>query len=188
MKNNSKLSSRLASASLLNRSGAHLHAVVGQELEAGNAAESGDVLVLLSHRFVSKVDFDVAGLLGKFLLRHHRLLVRVQRVQECRGERSRGTQARARRDVRHAGDLQAFGRNASQEQGFANERMAYLLRFHHALGLRVLDDRFLEEGVVQGDVDVFIDRCRRSRIRRVGGSRTASQCRRLPMKCAMDSS
>ena len=38
---------------------------VGGELEAGQAAEGGDVLVLLADRLAEHVDLDVARLLGE---------------------------------------------------------------------------------------------------------------------------
>ena len=52
-----------------------LHLVVREELEAGDAAERGDVLVLLADRLLEQVDLDVAGLLGQLLRVDEVLLV-----------------------------------------------------------------------------------------------------------------
>ena len=41
-----------------------MHAPIGLDLEAGDPAERGDVLVLLACGTVEPVDLDVTGLLG----------------------------------------------------------------------------------------------------------------------------
>ena len=45
--------------------GRHVHAAVALDVEVGQPAEGGDVLVLLSARALQPLDLDVAGLLGE---------------------------------------------------------------------------------------------------------------------------
>ena len=63
------------------RSGRDLYAIVGKELKTSDAAERGNVLVLLAHGFVQEVDFDAAGLLGEILAGDGIFLPGVQRAQ-----------------------------------------------------------------------------------------------------------
>ena len=67
VKNSSRLSSRLNSASIgmLQRLG--LDAAVGIEREASDAAVRRDVLVLLADRLAEAVDLDVARQLGQLV-------------------------------------------------------------------------------------------------------------------------
>src|ERR1039457_3289221 len=69
-----------------------LHAVVGQELETRDAAERGDVLILLARGLMQQVDFDAAGLFGKVLARDRVLFPGVQRAQKGHRETARGSQ------------------------------------------------------------------------------------------------
>ena len=65
VKNSSRLSSRLNSVSIADLSGRASTLSSRLEREAGDAAEGGDVLVLLADRLAEAVDLDVAGLLGQ---------------------------------------------------------------------------------------------------------------------------
>jgi hypothetical protein len=135
-----------------------LHAIVGQELETGDAAERGDVLILLAHRLMQQVDLDAAGLLGEFLARDRILLPGMQRAQQGHRETARRAQARAGRNVRHAHDFQIRPRtHVHQAQGFAHDGVLDLVHGLDQFHLRILDDQLLAEGLVQRDVDVFID-------------------------------
>ena len=73
-------------------SGDDVHAAVRVDLEAGDAAERGDVLVLLADRPLEQVDLDVARLLGEVAGGHVFALVGVQRAQEADRERPGGAE------------------------------------------------------------------------------------------------
>ena len=63
-----------------------LDLTVGQKAEAGDPAESRDVLVLLADRLLEDVDLDLARLLGQLAGVDQVLLLRVQRLEQSRGE------------------------------------------------------------------------------------------------------
>ena len=105
-----------------------------------------------------KVDFDVAGLLGQDLARDEILVERVQRAQQRHRETAGRAQARTRRNIGHADDLQVRRRHRHHSQGFANDRVLDLVHGLHHLDRRILDEVFGLEGLVQRDVDVLIDR------------------------------
>ncbi len=65
MKKSSRWSSRSASVSSLDAERLDADRVVGLELESGQPAERGDVLVLLADRVAEPLDLDVAGRLGE---------------------------------------------------------------------------------------------------------------------------
>src|SRR5206468_893501 len=58
------------------------HLLVGKKTEAGDAAEGGDVLILLADWLLEDIDLDVAGLLGQLLRMNQTLPERVERLQE----------------------------------------------------------------------------------------------------------
>src|SRR6185503_2177654 len=97
------------------------------------------------------------GLLGQLTGMYEPLLVGVQGLEERGREAPRGPEARARRDVRHAGQLQVGSLDAQQGQGLPDDRMAQLGRGPDALQARVLDDQLRDEGLVQRDVHVPVD-------------------------------
>jgi len=45
-------------------------------------------------------------------------------------------------------------------QSFAHDRVLHLIDGLHLFQLRILDEQFLAEGLVEGDVNVFVDGCR----------------------------
>ena len=62
----SRFSASALRVSSSSASGVRLDRAVAAEVEAGDAAERRDVLVLLADRLLQHVDLDVAGLLGQF--------------------------------------------------------------------------------------------------------------------------
>ncbi len=131
--------------------------LVRQEPEAGDAAEGGDVLVLLADWLLEKVDLDPAGLLGQLVGMDQVLLERVECLQQGRREAAGGAQPGAGRHVGHAGDFQMRGADAGQSQGLADQRMLHLVDGRDPLHARVLEDQLLDERLVQRDVDVLVD-------------------------------
>src|SRR5207302_278625 len=82
-----------------------LDLAVGQELEAGQPAVGGDVLVLLADRLAEAVDLDVAGLLRQVARVDQVLLVGVQRLEQRGREAARRAQpgaAAGQRDAERA--------------------------------------------------------------------------------------
>src|SRR5262245_19112072 len=134
-----------------------LDMTVGQELEARQPAERGNVLVLLADWLPEPVQLDVAGLFGQLARMDEVLVVRVQRLQECRRETARRAQAGAGRDVGHAGDLQARPVHAGQLERFTDNWMLNLVNIGDTLELGILDDQLWDKGVVQGDANILVD-------------------------------
>src|SRR5262245_16288334 len=129
------------------------------EREAREAAEGRDVLVLLADRLAEAVDLDVACLLGEILREHRATLVGVKGLQERRGEASRGSEARPRRYVGHAGELEVL-LDPDQLESLPNDRMLDVVDAVDELQLRVLQEDRAHEAVMDHDVDVSIDRRR----------------------------
>ena len=139
----------------LQRPGFHLF--VRKKTEAGDAAEGGDILVLLADRLLEDLDLDAAGLLGQLLRMDQILLQRVERLQQRRGETPGRPEARASRHVGHAGDLQMRRPDPRRSQRFANQGMLHLVDRPDPLHVGVLDDQVLDECLVQRDIDVLVD-------------------------------
>src|ERR1051326_4840983 len=57
-------------------------AVVAIELEAGDAAKRGNILILFSDRLAQAIDLDVARLLGKLARMNQLLAMNIQRSEE----------------------------------------------------------------------------------------------------------
>ena len=85
-------------------------AAVRVELEARDAAERRDVLILLADRPSEDVDLDAACLLGELGGADVLALPRVQSAQEAHRERARRAEAGPGRDVREADDLDRLDR------------------------------------------------------------------------------
>ena len=90
---------------LLDRQRRGVDRAVPAEREAGDAAESGDVLVLLADRLLQQVDLDVAGLLGEFARMDDVARLGVQRAQQRRGETAGRAESGAGRDIGQRRDL-----------------------------------------------------------------------------------
>ena len=133
-----------------------LHLAVGQEPEASDPAVGRDVLVLLADRLLQDVDLDLARLLGQ-LAGVDQVLLRVQRLEQGRGEAARRSQPGARRDVGHAGDLQPEILPAHQPQRLADQRVLDVLDPLHLLHLRILQEDSRHEPMMDQDVDIFIN-------------------------------
>ncbi len=86
--------------------------------------------------------------------------MRVQRLEQGRGETARRSQPGAGRDVRHGSNLEASLLQAGQFQRLADNRMLDLFDGFDPFQSGILDDEFRGETVVQCDVNVFVDgRC-----------------------------
>src|SRR6266404_7188391 len=86
-------------------------------------------------------------------------LAGVQRAKQCGCKTARGTEACPGRDVGHTGDLDAVVR-ADELDRSAHDRMSDVAGALDPLQLGIFDDVTRLKGVVQGDVDIFVD-CRR---------------------------
>ena len=84
----------------------------------------------------------------------------VQRLEQRRGEAARRAEPGAGRNVGHAGDFQRVRLKSDQLERFADDRMLDLVDRLHALELGIFDDQVVDEGLVQRDVDVLVDRRR----------------------------
>src|SRR4029077_13506011 len=100
----------------------------------------------------------VAGLLGKRMRADDIALTRVQGAQQCGRKTARGTEAGPGRDVGHTGDLDAVVRADELDRG-AHNRMSDVAGSLDPLKLGIFDDVTRLKGIVQGDVDIFVD-CR----------------------------
>ncbi len=128
------------------------------ELEAGHPTIGSDILILLADRLAETVDFDVAGLLRQFLGMNEVAVVGMQGFQQRCREAARGAKARAGRDVGHGGQLEPLAVHLHVGHGLADDGVGQLGRIGHALELRIFDDEVFDEGLVQRDVDVAVDR------------------------------
>ena len=81
------------------------HAAVLVELEAGDAAECGDVLILLPDRSAEKIDLDSRRPRQRGRRRSRARASTRERAQQADGERARRTEAGSGGDVREADDL-----------------------------------------------------------------------------------
>ena len=75
------------------------------EREAGDAAVGGDVLILLADRLAEPVDLDLAGQLGQLAGMQQPPAVRVERLEQRRGEAARRAEPGAGRNVGQRRDL-----------------------------------------------------------------------------------
>ena len=99
----------------------------------------------------------MTGLLGK-LLRVHQVFVQgMEGFQQSGGKAARRAKSRPRRNVRHAGDLQAGGADVRKLQRFSDDRVLNFLHRLDPFHLGVLDDELIDDRLVQGDVNVLID-------------------------------
>src|SRR5882724_2160625 len=85
------------------------------------------------------------------------MLELVQHLEQARREAARRAQPRARRDVRHAGDLDTRAEDAGQTQRLADDRVLDLVDMRRALDLGVAQQHLLERRAVHGDVHVLRD-------------------------------
>src|ERR1051326_5407979 len=82
-----------------------LYGAAAMEVEAGDAAVRGDVLVLLADRLAQAVDLDLAGQPRHFARMQQPLAVLVERADERRGEAARGAEAGAGGEIGERGDF-----------------------------------------------------------------------------------
>ena len=170
-------------------SGAAFDLVAGRELEAGQPAERGDVLVLLADLLLEQVDLDVAGLLGQLARVDQVLLVGVERLQQRGREAAGRAEAGAGRDVGHAGDLQRAAVDLHQAHRLADDRVLELVGRWHPLQAGVLDDQVVDERVVDRDVDILVDRAgdqEAAELLVVGGEVGAAAPQRDPQRATRD--
>ena len=136
----------------------HRDAVVGPEFETCDPAERSDVLVLLADRLSQQIQLNVTGLLRKLLPADVVPFHAVERPQQGGRETSGRSQAGSGGNVRHADDLDVRNAEAHQLQSLPHDRMLHVLRTRDNLHFRVLDDHLREERLMQGNVDVLVDR------------------------------
>ena len=134
------------------------HPAILPEIETSDASESGNVLILLADRLPQAIDFDLASLRRQLIGMHQVFAQSMQSLEQRRGKASRGSQARAGRNVRHAGDFEVKLFDSHQLQGFAEDGMLDLVDFFDVLELGILDDQLSREGLVNCDVDLFVER------------------------------
>ena len=127
VKNSSRLSSRLNSASIGSLQRLGLDAAVRVEREAGEAAVRGDVLVLLADRLAEPVDLDLARQLGELARMQQPAPVRVERLEQRRREAARRAEAGAGRDVGQRRDLELRRPEAEQLDRLADDRMLHVV-------------------------------------------------------------
>jgi hypothetical protein len=96
-------------------------------------------------------------LLGQLLGVNEGLPKGVKSLEQGSGKAARGTQTRTGWDVRHAREFKIRHLHLRQPQGFADERVLDLVDGLYSLHLRVLDNQFLHESLVKGDIDVLIN-------------------------------
>ena len=131
---------------------------VFSKLEAGQAPEGRDVLILLAHRLLQQIDLDPAGFLG-----HHTgvdifALQSVNRPQQADRERARGAETGTGRNVRHADHFERR-RHFVHTQHFANQSVADVVQRGGLLQSGILQEISAAEGLIQADVDVLVDGC-----------------------------
>ena len=126
------------------------------EVEAGDAAERRDVLVLLADRAAEPLDLDLAGLAAEVGRRDVVALHRVDGLEQPDRERAGGAQAGAGRDVGGRDDLHA-GADVVGAQHLADDRVLDLVGLVDPLELAVLEEVVVGEGAVDRDVDVLGD-------------------------------
>src|SRR5579884_972142 len=114
--------------------------IVGQETETGQSPECGDILILFADRLSQPLQFDVACLGGQLVGMHDVLAVRVQRLQQRCGEAAGRAQARACRDIGHAGYLQVHIAHADDGKGLSDYRVLDILDAGNPLEAGVLND------------------------------------------------
>ena len=157
VKNSSRLSSRLYRVSVRDLQRCHIHGAILTELEGRDAAEGRDVLVLFADGLPQDVDLDVTGLLGQHLARDEVLIQRMQRAQQGDRETAGRTQASPGGNIGKADDLQVRRAHGDHAQGFADDGVLDLVHGLHYFGGGILDEVLRLEGLVERDVDVFID-------------------------------
>ena len=104
-----------------------LDAAVAVEREAGHAAKRRDVLVLLPDRLGEAVDLDVARQFGEFVRMEETAPVRVERLQERRGEAPRRSESRSRRDVGERRDLDLRRSEVEFAKRLADQAMLHVV-------------------------------------------------------------
>src|SRR6478672_2161741 len=82
-----------------------LDQTIALEREAGNAAKCRDILILLAYRFFQFIDFNGAGLLGKFARMNNATRMRMERAEQSCSEASRRAKSGAGRDISERGDF-----------------------------------------------------------------------------------
>ena len=147
------------------------------ELEAGDAAESSDVVVLLARRASEQVDLDVRRLLGKIAGGDVLALERVQGPQQADRERPGRAEAGSGGDVGQADDLERRADIVQRERA-ADDRVVDLIDLLDPLERRVLEEVVVGERPVDADVDVLVDRGRDDEASAARCSRRGDRCRR----------
>ena len=134
-----------------------LHLAAGQKIETRQPPVRGDILILLADGLLEPVHLHFARLRGQFGRMHQVPLVGVQRLEQGSGEAARRPQARAGGNVRHRGQFQRLPAQSHQGEGFADDRVLQLGRLRHPFQLGILDDEVRHEGLMQGDINIFIN-------------------------------
>ena len=132
------------------------------KIERRQAAERGDVLVLLSDRFLQQIQLDVAGHLGQLAGMDEVPLLLVEDLEQAGGEAARGAEAGPRGNVGDAGDLQVGRGDAGELERLADDRVADLVDGLHPFDLGVAEQHLLERRQLAGHVHVLGDRRRQN--------------------------
>src|SRR5262249_15408064 len=90
---------------LVHGEGRRVDRAIPAEGEAGQAAESGDVLVLLADRLAEAVHLDLTGMLRELVRMDGVAPIGVQRAEKRGGEAARGAKTGARGNIGKRGDL-----------------------------------------------------------------------------------
>src|SRR5579872_953341 len=132
------------------------HRAVVVEIESGNTADRGDVLILLADGLLQCLDFNVTRLGGDFGRRNMLALIGVHGAKESDSERPRRPKTGARRNIRHAGDLDG-PLAVMPPQRFAEDWMPDLIDALTLFEFRVFQYVPGGEHAVNSDVDVLGD-------------------------------
>ena len=129
---------------------------VRQEFVEVQATECRGELVLLADRLVEAADLDVAGLLREIVAGDLLAAVDVEQLQERDGERARGAESRAGRNVRDAGETDAVDLVIGQD--LPEDPVLDLRGIVHDLCLGIFqDDLIAEEIVVRVQIHILAD-------------------------------
>ena len=142
---------------LADLAGAVFDPAVGVEGEGRNAADRGDVLVLLADRLAELGELDFTGLGGEFGRGDDVLFVGVEALEQRGGEAAGRAEPGAAGNIGHRGEFEVRIGDAGELEGLPEDRVLDLVNRLHALELRVLEDDLLLEGPVLGQVDVLVD-------------------------------
>jgi hypothetical protein len=110
-----------------------LHPPVLVKIETRDATHCGYVLILFPHWFLQPIDLDLARLSRDFMVRHQMFLLRVQRLEQRRGEAPARAKPSAGGDIRHARQLQELSIQSHQLHRLADDRVFQLRNIWHPL-------------------------------------------------------